>query len=1007
MRTIRIRIVIFAAVLVGLALPAHARVTFGVVPGANSLISSESQAIGFAEELQRRLGEEVKIRLFDDEASLHNWLNRFREVDLAVLSQAYIQRQPAGEFFALAENLRAGIPGAAPADPVVARQGLSPQAMRNLQYALYALAADPAARGLIGAPTPPPRPAPAPVANPATPKAAPKPQPRPAPVEKPEVVPAAEPRPQSPVVVSVPAPAQSPAPAVTQPPPAPAATHPAVAPKVKTAPQLDEPAPKPVIAPPTAPLAAPSEAKPPEPRIWIDPGKPAPAVVEPAVEPPSPTAPEATPAGEGRAPIEAYSRNGGVQGSAPRDSGDQSAWFAGGLPLNTLVALLAFTLAGTLFLVLRFRQRQTRDAFTWHATPPGQATGNLPRKGSSSIRAAQRRTSTRASAANVPRGAAPKPAPALQKTAPAAKPTAAPSSAVPGKPKPALPAVPVAVADLRPPHPAPAVPAPASPFPEQTKALPGENNPEPIAAAQSGGASPPAELTQKEAGPQAAPPELAPSVEPPELGLPLASTDEHHEDSFTPLGPDHEVLNRYRNPFAEEGSEDEVMTEETAGSTQQPAHHAPQDAGQLEDPEGSAPAPALEVLDQTPEQTEVEPTEPEAPPVPAETDAGFQETEAIPLETDASQETLALHQDDPVDEAVGDSISLADIEPEAIAGMTLEENGADRQTPSGIELSQDHEPIILETQGAEFTYQDHQESADAATETELPTGAAEQLELESLAEAPIASGEIELPEAPAAEASPDSAAAPLNLEGNVASIQMPALLQLIASQTLPGTLLITTRHDEKRLHFRNGRIALAASVNLANRSKTGFLMNKVGYLLIRQGKITEEQRDRALELCEKQPTQRIGEALVEMGALSHESLLEALRNQAESVIFSLFIFPEGHFRFVFEEYPLRPGDDLALDIRDLLENARRNEAEWANIREAIPSLDAVLDYTPTGREKLGSARMTIHQKLVLSLIDGKRQINEICIAATLLDLEVYKFLYFMVHAKILHKVNRG
>lgn len=243
------------------------------------------------------------------------------------------------------------------------------------------------------------------------------------------------------------------------------------------------------------------------------------------------------------------------------------------------------------------------------------------------------------------------------------------------------------------------------------------------------------------------------------------------------------------------------------------------------------------------------------------------------------------------------------------------------------------------------------------------------------------------------------------LRGDIATVDIQRLLEAAAAQPGPCILHIRGRHDEKRLHFRKGHLADAASVNRANRAKTGFLMNKVGYLLIRQGRITEEQRDQALRLCEERPKLRIGEALVELGALSRESLLEALQTQAEGVIFSLFIFPDGRYEIVADDADILVATDLNISLASLLSKIEAQEPEWQRIRQAIPSLDTVLDFPEGGRDKLDSARMTEHQKLILSLINGHRPIRDICIAATMLDLEVYKFLFFMVNAKILSRVS--
>ncbi|BCR05746.1 hypothetical protein DESUT3_28150 [Desulfuromonas versatilis] len=928
-------------VLFSLALPAHARVTFGVVPAANSLIRSESQAVGFAAELERRLGEEVRIRLFADEATLHNWLNRFREVDLAVLSRGYIQRQPAGEFFALAENLRSEMAGAEPADPIVARQGLSPQVMRKLQLALYALASDPAARGLIGAPKAPPPPQPAATPPVVTRKPATQ-APTPPPVKKAQAPPARSPQAQAPIAAPAP-------PAVAPPAPEPAPETPpmAVAQEAPESAAPQAPEKQPALEAKPEPMANPGDAGAPQPRIWSD-ADPAAAR---APDSPAPARPEAA-GGEGRPTLEDYSRSAGGQAPTADDTDGATTWFQSDLPLVPLISLLVLSLAGALIFATRYRQRQTRDAFAWHSTPPSPAGAAKPRSSTSGApspagAAAPQLKKTRAQATPG------KPVPASQPAAPAAV-----------RPKPAPPAVSVEVSGSTAPPNTPRPHHPEAPLREPgDQAQPVPASP-PVAKVESPGATaPPVPPLEKPAQPPA-----APAAEAGEKPFPFASTEDLVDPEFTPLGPNSEVLNRYRNPFEDDEFQEQPEQEMPAAPT-----------GEADQAEAVA-------LEETPAVgEEAQEAGPEAVPG---------EPEEVPLQTDASQETFSLLGVEQNQACAGPGISLAEVDEEEWAEVPLEETAP---TPA-IEVAANEEPIILESQGQEFSYQDAGEPV-----VEVAEGHGHGEAVEAAGEEPAA---VETPAPLENLAAAQTPSSPLNLEGNVAAIRMPALLQLVASQSLPGTLVITTRHDEKRLHFRNGRIALAASVNRANRNQTGFLMNKVGYLLIRQGKITEEQRDKALELCGKDPSKRIGEMLLEMGALNRQSLLEALRSQAESVIFSLFIFPEGHFRFGYEEYPLRPEDDLALDIGDLLENARRNEAEWDNIREAIPSLDTVLDYTPAGRDKLGNARMTVHQKLVLSLIDGRRPINEICVAATMVDLEVYKFLYFMVHAKILHRVNR-
>jgi hypothetical protein len=245
------------------------------------------------------------------------------------------------------------------------------------------------------------------------------------------------------------------------------------------------------------------------------------------------------------------------------------------------------------------------------------------------------------------------------------------------------------------------------------------------------------------------------------------------------------------------------------------------------------------------------------------------------------------------------------------------------------------------------------------------------------------------------------------LTGTLDLFHVSSLLRMIGSCSRPGTLIVRGSHDEKRIHFRLGKITAAYSVNHDSGVRSGFLMNKLGYLLVRMGLISEEQRDQALELCAANPQRRLGETLVEMNALAPDDLKQALRTQAEGVVFSLFLFPQGRFKMLDEDSGVDPVDDLELRVNDLLDEAARHEEEWAGLRKAIPSLETVLDFDEQGRQKLSGARMTEHQQAVLDLIDGRRDLKSICREATMLDFEVYKFVYLMVRARILKPVRIG
>lgn len=131
------------ALLLLLPAEAQARLTLGWVKGA-AIIGSEDQARRLAAHLEARLAEPVVLRACADEAQLHEWLHRYRMIDLAPLSQDYFQRVPAGQLLPVAE-LQAGSALA----QLVLRQGLRSDQQLQLRTLLANLPEEPAGRDLL------------------------------------------------------------------------------------------------------------------------------------------------------------------------------------------------------------------------------------------------------------------------------------------------------------------------------------------------------------------------------------------------------------------------------------------------------------------------------------------------------------------------------------------------------------------------------------------------------------------------------------------------------------------------------------------------------------------------------------------------------------------------------------------------------------------------------------------------------------------------------------------
>ena len=237
-------------------------------------------------------------------------------------------------------------------------------------------------------------------------------------------------------------------------------------------------------------------------------------------------------------------------------------------------------------------------------------------------------------------------------------------------------------------------------------------------------------------------------------------------------------------------------------------------------------------------------------------------------------------------------------------------------------------------------------------------------------------------------------------EGRLGPGKVPALLKRCADLPKPVVLKITKGSCEKLVYFAGGQVSAALTQN-ATTAESGVRWNKLGNLLVREELITRDERDQGMALLIKEPELRFGEALLKLGLIDLAGLRHALTRQAKVTIYSLILFPEGHYQVFAGEGSLPPEESISLEITTLIREASHHQSEWAAIRQALPNLNIALDFSSDGRSKLEKVGLSPQQEAVLSLIDGKCTINELCIESSMMDYEIYRFLYLMVKAGVL------
>lgn len=238
------------------------------------------------------------------------------------------------------------------------------------------------------------------------------------------------------------------------------------------------------------------------------------------------------------------------------------------------------------------------------------------------------------------------------------------------------------------------------------------------------------------------------------------------------------------------------------------------------------------------------------------------------------------------------------------------------------------------------------------------------------------------------------------IEGPLRELGIQDVLQLLELTKKTGTLTVRSErlNDEAVVHFDRG-VAVFAS---RRRS-----MRMLGQQLLRAGKLTERELDRALSVQKERPGQRLGGILVEQGSVAEEELVRHLRFQIEETIFDLLGWDEGYFRFdeTEEIAHVTPRVDVRLESL-LMEGARRID-EWARLEGRVPHPECVP--VLTGAEDAAvTTPIDLHPEEweVLAEVDGERDLRRIAAHVGKSSFDVAKIVYGLATLDIVRIEDR-
>jgi hypothetical protein len=230
------------------------------------------------------------------------------------------------------------------------------------------------------------------------------------------------------------------------------------------------------------------------------------------------------------------------------------------------------------------------------------------------------------------------------------------------------------------------------------------------------------------------------------------------------------------------------------------------------------------------------------------------------------------------------------------------------------------------------------------------------------------------------------------IRGNLASVRIVEVLQMLGLQRQTGRLAVNQPGDSVEVYFRDGSVVFASS-NSGGDAVDDLLKKTCGIENVGL------QHARRIASMTSQPIDRV---LIQERMIDAKTFAQCLRRHTESAVFKSMAWSEGEFFFEKAATPAF-ANTLQLKVDDLLIEGARRADEWGLIQQKIPHFDIVFEPMIGNAEELTTRGMSDADLRVFSYIDGRRTIQEIIEILGMGDFEVVKSMFILLSVNLIRR----
>jgi hypothetical protein len=141
------------------------------------------------------------------------------------------------------------------------------------------------------------------------------------------------------------------------------------------------------------------------------------------------------------------------------------------------------------------------------------------------------------------------------------------------------------------------------------------------------------------------------------------------------------------------------------------------------------------------------------------------------------------------------------------------------------------------------------------------------------------------------------------------------------------------------------------------------------------------------------------------GYTSQEEILQAVREHMLSVVYQLFTWTEGEFRFDPNVQPPEDAITVRMDLENIILEGSRRMEELERLRDELPDLDNLaLQFTQQPRSQLRRIHLTVEEWRVISYINPRNSLRQIARTCGLDDFQIRRIVYGLLNAGLVELV---